>query len=225
MKKLLVLCLTVLMAAVAFANVFADDDFVKSVEVRDNVHFIVDGKVVDSYEDTTNTNCNRKLVITPYVRRNTIESEYSKTELDIAYDELKKMKGLFEIQGMEKLAKSLGLSENQLVIRDVFDVTPYIRHDETAEDHDARTDDYEVYGLDFDCESLKNFVALIHYADPDAPNYVAPENETDQVWFVETGAKKINDTTLELTTKHLSPFAIVVKTGESEYVAPGTGVE
>ena len=146
MKKVLVICLTVVfmmsMTLTAFA---ATGGFVSSPSgnpAPEKVEF----KPAD--EDCTAT-----LVITPYSEKQEL-SEAIKTMMETAYTAIKGSTDISTLSAdLAKIAKDAKIKGTDLAVSDLFDI-----HVTGCDYHDGHTD----FDIVLSADSLKNFVALLH---------------------------------------------------------------
>ena len=184
MKKVLVICLTVVfmmsMTLTAFA---ATGGFVSSPSgnpAPEKVEF----KPAD--EDCTAT-----LVITPYSEKQEL-SEAIKTMMETAYTAIKGSTDISTLSAdLAKIAKDAKIKGTDLAVSDLFDI-----HVTGCDYHDGHTD----FDIVLSADSLKNFVALLHM------------NKNGE-WEVVEDAKVIkNGEHLAFSVDSFSPFAVVVNT-------------
>lgn len=184
MKKVLVICLTVVfMVSMTLTTFAATGSFVSSPSgnpAPQKVEF----KPAD--EDCTAT-----LVITPYSDKNELTTAI-KTMMEKAYNDIKGTEDLTTLNAtLAKLAKDLKIKGSDLAVSDLFDI-----HVTGCDYHDEHVD----FDIVLSADSLKNFVALLHM------------NKNGE-WEVVDGAKVIaNGEHLAFSVDSFSPFAVVVNT-------------
>lgn len=213
MKKLFLLLSLLLISIGAVAPVFAEGEpFVPSIGVRADViieggELILDGKA-SSMMITEEDGCYTEVVVTPYVYKETIESNDSRDLIEIAYQQILHTPRVVDLDPEEitKIAHSLGVEIDDLVIRDLFDITKYHRTVSFAHDEGLHQKYIEIT---LKTQTLKDFVCLLHYKD--------------NKWNVVDSARVIIDENhLYLSIDELSPFAIVVAT-DYKYIPPVNG--
>ena len=203
MKKFFLLLFTsIIIITSTGLNVFCDDAYVPSISIRNNIG--VEGGEIDPETGAAVIwdwcdDCHRKLVITPYYLKDTIESEESKEEIEIAYQLIIETDSVASLcEDVIEIAHSLGVKEEDLVIRDLFDITPYNCELQN-----------NVVELTLTTEQLDNFVCLLHY------NGVEFE-------VVPDAYVTIDGCHLYIKVDDLSPFAIVLAT-DYGYIADDDG--
>ena len=137
--------------------------------------------------------CEAKLTITPYSERDTLPED--KRELmEHVYDMILDAEHIGELNdAISNLAKSKNITVDDLAVSDLFDVSYY---NCPAEDHS----DHGFFRIKFKADTLKNFVGLLHY--------------NDHKWELVEGAKVEGSVYLTFKVDDLSPFAVVVNTGD-----------
>lgn len=192
MKKTLISILTgILLITGICIPVFADGEaFVPSITVREDVELVSDAIIIQP------DGCKYELEVIPYIFKDQIESEESRRLLDIAYESIVAVKDVSELNPSEitEVAHSLGVETEDLVVRDLFDVTMY--HREKSVNHSQAV---HVKNVQFTIETqdLNNFVCLLVYAKGK--------------WNVVRDVSVLKDRNLlSVFTEELSPFAIVV---------------
>ena len=194
MKKILVICLTLIMVAsmtvVAFA---APNGFVSSVSGKP-------GPTIESF-DPDDDDCTADLIITPYSERH----DLPKPLLDIiekAYKDIVNADDLTDLSdALAKLVKDKKIDSENLAVSDLFDI-----HVDGCDSHDG----HEGYEIILEADSLKNFVGLI---------YINEDGE----WELVTDAEVINNGKhLKFSVDSLSTFAIVVDTSDGPQTGDNT---
>lgn len=202
MKKFLVLCCTLFILLGVNTPVFADKSpFVPSIGVRAEV-YIEGGTILESgasslkyYEED---GCLTEIIVTPYSYKDTIESDESRYLIDVAYGDIIKIPTVHDLDPIEieEVADNLGVKLDDLVVRDLFDITLYNRGQVVNHKEDLHSKYIE---LTLATQTLENFVCLLHYKD--------------SKWnIVESARVIIDENHLYLSIDELSPFAIVVST-------------
>ena len=200
MKKLLIALITCIVISFVGNSVFSDE-FVPSITVQEDVSIKSDPVIVHADE------CVDELVVTSYVKKDSIESDESQRLLDEAYDNITDAEKVSDLnEGILDIAHSLGADEQDLVVRDLFDITEYEVHVSDEHNIDEHT---KTLNITLETETLENFVALLVYYD----------NE----WhIVENTNVDLEQSLLSFSTEELSPFAIIVAT-DYTYVGVGHG--
>lgn len=184
MKKVLVICLTVVfMVSMTLTTFAATGSFVSSPSGN-----AAPGQVEFKPADE---DCTATLVITPYSEKNELTTAI-KTMMEKAYNDIKGTEDLTTLNAtLAKLAKDLKIEGSDLAVSDLFDI-----HVTGCDYHDGHTD----FDIVLSADSLKNFVALLHM------------NKNGE-WEVVDGAKVIaNGEHLSFSVDAFSPFAVVVNT-------------
>lgn len=186
MKKVLVLCLTVvLMMSMTITAFAAPGAFISSPTGNQ-----APGKIEFTPADD---DCTATLVITPYGDRTELPAAL-KALMDEAYKSIKDTTDLTTLNAaLAKLAKDMKIKGSDLAVSDLFDihVTGCNYHEEHKE-----------FDIVLSADTLKNFVGLLHM-------------NKDGKWELVTDAKVINNGDhLKFSVDAFSPFAIVVNTGK-----------
>lgn len=184
MKKVLVICLTVVfMVSMTLTTFAATGSFVSSPSGN-----AAPGQVEFKPADE---DCTATLVITPYGEKNELTAAI-KTMMEKAYNDIKGTEDLTTLNAtLAKLAKDLKIEGSDLAVSDLFDI-----HVTGCDYHDGHTD----FDIVLSADSLKNFVALLHM------------NKNGE-WEVVDGAKVVaNGEHLSFSVDAFSPFAVVVNT-------------
>ena len=130
--------------------------------------------------------------ITSYADRNDLSDE-AKAAIEKAYSEIMGAKNLILIcDALKGLANKLGISTNNLIVSELFDISDSHGHVEAS------------FDIVIKPESLENFVGLLHYDDG--------KWELVEDAIVE---EKDGEAHLKFSVDSLSPFAIVVDAGIS----------
>lgn len=197
MKKILAVCLTLVMVASAAFLAFAQGGFVSSPSGNPAPVIV---EVV--YEDGS---CNPRIVVTPYSERETLD-EKREEDINDAYDEIAANEDLTNLcEALAAVAAEKGIPVEDLAVSDLFDVTAY---------HNG---DHEYCGtitITLSAETIKNFVALLH-RNSDGNWNVVPNVIVNQA-----------ANTIQFSAVDFSPFAVVVdtsaenlpNTGEALYI-------
>ena len=155
---------------------------------------------VESFKPV-NSDCDGKLVVTPYGKRNELPEDLRKVFED-AYKDIAAATDLTKLNAdLAKIAKDNGIPASNLAVSDLFNLH--------AADCDTHMDHFD-FDITLSADTLNKFVVLMQM------------NE-DGTWSVVKGAQVIsNGKHLKFTVKTLSPLAIVVNTGASGPIAPPT---
>ncbi len=147
--------------------------------------------------------CIAQLIITSFLDRYDLPEELLQL-MEIVYTEIKNSENIAELcNELKDIAKELGIPELNLAVSDLFDV----RY-EPCEEHK----DHGYFDIVLKAETLKNFVALLHYTT-DGWEVIdnARVEEVDGEWH------------LYFSVKDFSPFAIVVNSATVVENMPNTG--
>ena len=193
MKKLLVICLSLVMVFSATMIAFAEPGaFISSPSGRPAPELI-------DYESDSDE-CNAIIKLTPYSLRDTLE-KYLREKLEKAYEQIASMDRVNAFyKTLAKLAKQKNMNVDSLSVSDLFDISAF-GCDEHGE-HDGFT-------IKVKAESIPDFVGLIHFND-------------DECEIVEIKEIDREKNTISFYVDDLSPFAIVVDNG-SGAESPKTG--
>lgn len=190
MKKIVISILTsILIITGMVMPVFADGKYVPSIEVRDDISLVSDKDIVVGDSDIL------ELIVTPYVRKYDIWSDNSERLIDVAYDIVLATENIADLnpKDITALADSLGIKTEDLIVRDLFDVTLYHNHVEVI------FEDGKTYKFRFTIQTqgLDNYVCLLKYHGG--------------VWKVVEDVEVLyEEGQLIVTTDELSPYALVV---------------
>ena len=186
MKKILtVLVLTVLVLSLTFSASAADEVGAFVQSPSANLApEIIEG-------DSDEHNCDQDLVITAYADRDKLSEDVRKS-IEKAYVKITGVRNLTTICGaLKDLANEKGIPTLNLAVSDLFDIS------DVHGSVDAKFD------IVIKAETLENFVGLLHYKDGKFE------------LIKDAKVEEINgETHLSFSTDGLSPFAIVVDTGE-----------
>ena len=184
MKKVLAICLTVIMIVSMSVTAFAEPGkFLKSPSLNP-IPEILEFLAKDD-------SCTAKLFITPYIDRDTLPDAL-RTLLEKAYADIVNSSDLTELNAaFAALAAENEIDGTKLAVSDLFDL-----HLTGCDYHEGHKD----FDVVLKAETLKNFVALLHM------------NQNGE-WELVTDAKVTNNGEhLEFSVESFSPFAIVVDT-------------
>lgn len=191
MKKLLVICLTVLMVlSMSLSAIAAPGGFVES-PTNGNSPSLVGGQ-------PDSDDCDGYIVVTPYAERDTLDDEKRK-EIEDAYDEIVANEDVTKLNDeLGDIADDKGISPEHLAVSELFDVSYY-----GCEEHE----EHGGFTITIEAEMLDRFVALIV--------------NNDGKWeIVETASVNEDGKTLTFHSETFSPFAIVVN-NDPDYVPGG----
>ena len=193
MKKVLAICLAVVMAVGMSLSAFAaPGSFLESPSKNPAPR-------IERFVSLAG--CEASLVITPYVNRSTLPEDL-KLLIEYAYSTIAGTNDLTTLNAaLAALATEMGIDTTNLAVSDLFDI-----HVVGCDSHDTHKGHEIVLGAD----TLDKFVGLLHM-------------NKDGVWEFVSGAEVINDgKSLSFSVDDFSPFAIVVDTSSSSD-EPGTG--
>lgn len=187
-KRIITVMLFTLVLFSMSFTAFADGGFTQSPSANSAP------EIVDSSSE--DHDCDQALIITAYADRSELPEELS-AELEKAYTKIMGVKNLTSICGeLKALAEEKGIPTANLAVSDLFDIRD--KHDDVED---------AVFEIVLKAETLENFVGLLHF--------------TDGKWELIKDAEvefKDGEGILKFKTKGLSPFAVVVDTGET--IAP-----
>ena len=195
MKKVLAICLMMVMVLSMSVNVFAaSGGFVSSPSVNPAP------KVVDF--DPSDEECTAQLVITPYGDRHDL-SDVLRAMLEKAYNSIVNSDDLTKLNAeLAKIAADKNIVGTDLAVSDLFDI-----HVTGCDYHDEHVD----FDITLDVDTLSHFVGLLHM-------------NKDGVWELVTDAEVVNNGEhLKFSVDSFSPFAIVVDASSGTLDAPQTG--
>ena len=193
MKKIVALCLTLVMAvSLCLTAIAAPGAFVASPSGN---------KAPELVSFTAPDGCNAKLVITPYAERNTLD-EATRLVLEEAYKQIANhIQNNDFSKALKALAESKNMTASQLSVSDLFDISYY--GCEIHEEHKNQGG----FTITLKAETLENFIGILHMKDGAWENLEIKDWNKDAktvTFFVET----------------LSPFAIVVDNGSGSSTPP-----
>ncbi len=195
MKKVLAICLMMVMVLSMSVNVFAaPDGFVSSPSGNPAP------KVVDF--DPSDEECTAQLVITPYGDRHDL-SDVLRAMFEKAYNSIVNSDDLTKLNAeLAKIAADKNITGADLAVSDLFDI-----HVTGCDYHDEHVD----FDITLDADALRHFVGLLHM-------------NKDGVWELVTDAEVVNNGEhLKFSVDSFSPFAIVVDTSSGTTDTPQTG--
>lgn len=196
MKKILCICLTLIMVMGLSVSAFAAPGAFVESPSNNQAPELIEGKNED--ED-----CDARIIVTAYADRETLPEDL-REKIEYAYDHIVKTHDLGNLnEELDKLAETLGVDSKYLAVSDMFDVRM-----DSCDDHELHGD----FNITLKPESLKNFVGLLHYFN--------------NTWHLVDSAEVIGTDKLHFVADHFSPFAIVVYNtpeDDGQGGAPGTG--
>ena len=185
MKKVLLVCLALIMVMSMTLSVFAAPGAFYMSPSLNPAPTLVDF-------DPADDECVADLIIIAYINRDQLPAEL-KTLFEKAYADISGTKDITALTAeLAALVAEKKLNADDLAISDLFDA-----HVTDCADHD----NHHNFDVTLSSDTLKNFVALLHM-------------NKDGVWEIISDAEVTNNGThLEFTAEAFSPFAIVVDTG------------
>ena len=195
MKKVLAICLMMVMVLCMSVNVFAaPSGFVSSPSGNP-------APTVVAFEPN-NDDCTGRLVVTPYGDRHEL-SDALRAMFEKAYNEIVNSDDLTKLNAeLAKIASDKDINGADLAVSDLFDI-----HVTGCDYHDEHVD----FDITLDADTLDRFEGLLHM-------------NKDGVWELVTDAEVINNGEhLKFSVDSFSPFAIVVDTSSGTTDTPQTG--
>jgi len=145
MKKILVICLALVMIFSMSSVVFADG-FESSPSGRPAPELI--------YGENESEDCEAKLKITAYLDKDELPEEVCEA-LEEAYRMIASASDLSELNAtLKTIAARLGISTSDLAVSDLFDISAFGCDNHEGHGH---------FDVTIKPENLKNFVCLLHY--------------------------------------------------------------
>ncbi len=180
MKKVLAICLIMVMVMSMSITAFAASaNFVESPSAKQGP------TIVDSTNNSED--CDSQVTVIPYSKRDTLDDD-GKKEIEEAYSDIASSDDITKlVDGLADVAQKAGVSNNELVVKDLFDVDC----SDCTKDHK-----HGDFNINLNGESLENFVALV-YHDGDG-------------WKTVDNAKVTDGKYLSFTAEVMGPYAIVV---------------
>ncbi|MBQ7939124.1 MAG: hypothetical protein IJ281_01955 [Clostridia bacterium] len=193
MKKIVALCLTLVMAvSLCLTAIAAPGAFVASPSGN---------KAPELVSFTVPDGCNAKLVITPYAERHTLD-EATRLVLEEAYKQIANhIQNNDFSKALKAMAESKGMTASELSVSDLFDISYY--GCEIHEEHKHQGG----FTITLKAETLGNLVGVLHMNNKNWENV--------QVLACDQDAK-----TVTFYVENLSPFAIVVDNGSGSSTPP-----
>ena len=195
MKKVLAICLMMVMVLSMSVNVFAASGGFVSSPSGNPAPTVVSFKPSDD-------DCTAQLVVTPYGDRHEL-SDALRAMFEKAYNDIVNSDDLTKLNAeLAKLAADKKIKGKDLAVSDLFDI-----HVTGCDYHDEHVD----FDITLDADTLDRFEGLLHM-------------NKDGVWELVADAEVINNGDhLKFSVDSFSPFAIVVNTGVDTPDAPQTG--
>ncbi len=196
MKKVLVICLAMLMVVGMSVNAFAASNAFVSSPSKNPAPELIEG--INESED-----CTGNAFITSYGDRDSL-SEEDRKQIEKAYEDILATTDLTTINSdLKELASNLNVNAANLSVSDLFN----IGH-ENCDDHDSHGD----FTVTINAEMLDRFVGLLYYSNGkwELIKDVKIENVNGEMQ-------------LKFASEGVSSYAIVVDTTEAQGVSPETG--
>ena len=190
MKKIVALCLTLVMAvSLCLTALAAPGAFVASPSGN---------KAPELVSFTAPDGCDAQLKVTSYAERNNLD-EATRLALEEAYKQIANhIQNNDFSKALQALAESKDMTASELSVGDLFDISSY-----DCDDHDG----HNGFTITLKAETLDNLVGILHLKNNTWENLQIVEWNKDAktvTFFVET----------------LSPFAIVVDNGSGSSTPP-----
>lgn len=181
MKKILAICLAVILVVSAGVLAFAQGGFVSSPSGNDAPTIV---EII--YEDGS---CKPKVIVTPYSESEDLEDE-KEDDMNEAYDEISMNADLSKLcPALKDISVAIGVNHLRFAVSDLFDVSVY---------HNLPHDFCGKITIKLSAETLKNFVALMH-RNAQGVWEIVPDVVVDHA-----------NQTITFSAKDFSPYAIVV---------------
>ena len=195
MKKILAICLTLVMVMSFSLTVSAEGGFVESPSRKSDLELV--GATPSSPD------CDASIVLTPYSDRDTLPDDANK-KLKDAYDMIQETQDLTTLNDdLKKLADELGIPASDLAVSDLFDLSC-----DDCDDHDEHGD----VEIIIKAENLDKFVGLMYF---NGESWELIDNAT----VIEMDGQLY----LKFSANKFGPYAVVVNTGDSTSNLPPTG--
>lgn len=192
MKKLLVLCMALVMMLSMSLSVFAAGGFVSSPAGKQSPELV-------EY-DNESDDCVAKVDVTSLSNKEQLPEDVRK-QLEDAYISIKNAEDIGVLNDeIANYAEKYDINVSDLAVSDLFNV---------SQSDCSNHNEHGSFNLTFKAEALQNFVCLLQHLD-------------GKWQIVENAKVTNNGEHLEFTADKLSQFAIVVNTGKSQSVAPQT---
>lgn len=204
-KRVLTVFVTVLMLLNIISPIYGDS-FNPSITIRpseelkprneDETVTIEDGISILTYKELDE--CTTTVILTPFESINYAEQEIREnlnTANSIIRSLIESGKTLDELTSDVAIeARKKGVTVNNLVARDIFDITK--KYSPGPHHYDPDHDVEGIKDIIIKTKTLKNFVCLLHYKEGS--------------WYVVPDVEILDDTTLKVSVESLSPFVIVI---------------
>ncbi len=185
MKKVLAICLAMLMAAAVSVSAFAAPSGFVSSPSKNNVPEVIEFDAADD-------DCTAKLVITPYAEKEELP-DILKNFFEKAYKEITSATDIAKLnEDLSALAKEKNIDGKNLAVSDLFDI-----HVTGCDFHDEHVD----FDVVLKAEYLEGFVGLLHM------------NKNGEWELVKDAKVTGNGDHLTFSVDSFSPFAVVVEHG------------
>ena len=182
MKKIVLICLAVLLTLSLSCTAFAAGHFIVSPSTT-GAPTLIEGK-------NETTGCSVYLVITSYADRDSLP-DATRAEFEEAYAMIAgKTTGTEFDQLLSQIASEIKIDAKELAVSDFYDVS--VRGCKEHKNHGE-------FDVTLEAEALENFVALVHY-------YNGSWRIVENAEIIEDGAY------LNFQEDEFSPFAIIVPT-------------
>lgn len=187
MKKVLAICLVMMMVVVMSVTAFAAPNGFISSPSANSAPELIDF-------DPADDDCTARLVIVPHADRHELPDTLRKI-FEKAYDEIVSADDLTELNAeLAKIAADKNIAGENLAVSDLFDI-----HVTGCDFHDEHVD----FDITLDANTLSHFVGLLHM-------------NKDGVWELVKDAEVVNNGEhLKFSVDSFSPFAIVVDAGDT----------
>lgn len=187
MKKVLTICLVLVMAMCLCASVVASANGFMTSPSGKPAPEIIEFKAHDP-------NCTARLVITPYGERVTLPETLQKM-IEKAFKMIVECDDLTELNAdLKALAAELNIPGDKLAVSELFDI-----HMEGCDYHE----EHKYFDIILSADALEHFVGLLHMRQDGEFELVADAKVTH------------DGDHLEFTVESFSPFAIVVDTSKN----------
>ena len=186
MKKIVVICLALVLVFGASFSAFAAPGGFFDSPSKNKAPELVEGK-------TENEACEARIIVTAYGDRDELK-ESSRKDIEAAYASIVGTTNLNTLNsGLAILAEKKGMDVSKFAVSDLFDVS--------ATECNTGHESHGKYHICLKHEELQDYVALLHYVG-------------GQWQMIEYSIVTHDGECLEFETESLSPFALVVNTGD-----------
>jgi len=185
MKKVLTVCLVLVMIVAMSVQVFAEPGAFINSPSKNKAPVLISGA-------SESEACLAQIIITAYADRNDLSPEERKA-IEEAYADIVGAKTLDELHhALDEIAVGLGVNVGDLAVSDLFNIS--------ATGCTASHNTHGAFDITLAADTLANYVCLLRYYDG--------------AWHIVEGAKINEDGHLVFESDVDSPFAIVVSTTE-----------